>query len=287
MTKRDFISYASEQLGFKDSSYLYEPSLELDTYIKNKLGINRTDFVINFLYSGGLNGYLCFYRREKRSDDILTIRIHSIARYTFWRDDIQQYVSEIAVISNCAGLIEEFLISEDGRFWNKNNELKAENEERFFDYLVNVEYDFHINIEPRTYEILRHFDWYEGRNVDISGFNSEMKKRGLILSEQQLAFFSEFSGLEWYFVQSDYDLRFFTLEDVLEQGETEYIDRLYDGSILPGEMLIRIGYFEEGPLYLSADGRIFDVHFLPRGRTALEGINNLVNHIPKNYDYYY
>lgn len=287
MTKREFISYASEQLGFKDFSYVYKPASELDTYIRNKLGINKTDFIINFLYSGGLNGYLFFYRREKSSGDILHIRIDSITNHIFWRDDIRQYVSAIAVISNCAGLIEVLFISEDGCFWNKDNELRAENEEQFFDYLVNVEYDFHINIDPRTYEILRHFGWYEGRHIDITEFNSEMKKRGFVLSEQQLEFFSEFSGLEWYFVQSDYDLKFFTLEDVLEWGKPEYIDRLYDGSILPGEMLIYIGLFEEGPLYLSADGRIFDVHFLPRGRTAWEGINNLVNHIPKNYDYYY
>ncbi len=286
MTKQEFITYASKQLGFKNS--LYESASYLDNYIKSKSGINKTEFVTNFLYSGGLNGYLHFYRREECSGDILTIRIHSIANHTFWRDDIQQFVSEIAVISNCAGLIEEFLISEDGRFWNKNNELKAENEEQFFDYLANVEYDFHPEIKQRTYDILEHFGWYQGRHIDVTEFEKTMKNHGFTLTEHQLAFFSEFSGLEWYFAQSgDYDLKFLTLEEVLEWSETEHIERLYDGSILPGEMLIYIGLFQEGPLYLSSDGRIFNIHFLPLGRTALEGINNLVNHIPKDYDYYY
>ncbi len=285
MTKREFISYASEQLGFKNSSY--ESASELDTYIKNKLGIKTTDFVINFLYSGGLNGYLFFYKREKKSGDILNIRIDSITNYTFWRDDIQQYVSEVAVISNCAGLIEEFFISEDGRFWDKSNELKAKNEEEFFDYLVSVEYDFHPVINQRTYDILRHFGWHEERHIDITEFDAEMRKRGLTLSNQQLDFFSEFSGLEINFTPSDYDFRFFSLDDVLNIGESTYIDRIYDGSFLLSELLIEIGLWEEGSIYLSSDGKICGIQFIPLGRTPLEGINNMVNHVPKDYQYYY
>lgn len=284
MTRQEFISYSSKQLGFEN--FPYRSDFEVDTYIKNRLGITKTDFVINFLYSGGINGDLSFCRREIKSGDILQIRLYSITKFTFWRDDIEQYVSEITVISNCASLIEEFFISEDGRFWNKDNELRAENEEEFFDYLANVEYDFHPVISSRTYDILRHFGWYEGRHIDLTKFNSEMKKRGFELSEQQLAFFSEFSGLEVLFIPSDHDWRFFSLDEELDMAEPEFFDGVYDGSIMPGEIFIQIGFVAEAPLYLSLDGKIFGMRFIPLGRTPLESINNLVNNIPENYTYY-
>lgn len=283
MTKQEFISYSSKQTGFENSPC--ESASELDTYIKNRLGIPKTDFVINFLYSGGLNGHLSFYRREIKSGDILKIRIDSITNFTFWRDDIRQYVSEIAVISNCAGLIEEFFISEDGRFWNKNNELKAENEDEFFDYLVNVEYDFHPVINSRTYDILRHFGWYQGRHIDVTEFNSEMDKRGLELSEQQLAFFSEFSGLEVIFIPYDHNWRFFSLDEVLEVTEFAFIDRLYDGNMSPSEPSVQIGFWEDAPIYLTPDGRIFGMRSVPFGRTILECINYFANEVPENYKY--
>ncbi len=285
MTKQDFISYGSRQICFKN--FLLQPSEELETYLQTQLKIKRTDFIINFLYSGGFNGYVSFSRCEKNSGDILKIRIDSISSFTFWRDDIQQYVSEIAVISNCAGLIEEFFISEDGRFWNKTNELRAECEDDFFDYLASVEYDFHPIINTRTYDILRHGGWYKGRHVDITEFNIKMKNRGLALSEQQLAFFVEFSGLDVCFTPSDYDWRFFSLDEILDLGEPTYVDKIYDGSIWLGEAVIEIGVWEEGPLYLSSDGRIFDIHFMPLGRTPLESINNLAGHIPPDYKYYF
>lgn len=280
MTRQEFLSYASEQSGYVNRCP--KPADEIALILRERIGIDNISFVTNFIYGDGFNGLVCFNRREEKSRDILKIRINSIFDFNYWRDDIQQYVSEIAVISNCAGLIEELFISEDGHFWNKNNELIAENEEGFFDYLVSVEYDFHPVIAERTYEMLRHFGWYEDRHIDVTDFDSTIKKQGITLSKQQLDFLSEFSGLDANIIPNDYDWFFFTLDEILEYGEIRYTDKIYGGSIAMCESLLKIGVASgENSLYLSSDGRIFTDLYYPLGRTALECINRLVNDIPE------
>lgn len=284
MTKHDFLSYAKKQIGFINECPL--SAAEIREYLHNNFEIQNIDFIIGFVYSGGFNGLVYFNRREKKSGDILTIRINSIAKFTFWREDIQQFVSEVAVISNCADIIEEFFISEDGRFWNQNNELKADNEESLFDYLAEIEYDFHPVICQRTYDILCHFGWYKGRCIDITQFNVSMNNFGIILTKHQLDFISEFSGLTMYFVPYDHDWSFYSLSEILEERRVYQVNRIFDGSISIGENLLEIGILEEGPLYLSSDGRLFSAHCKPLGRTPLEGINKLVRNVPEDYRYY-
>lgn len=285
MTRQDFLSYASGQPRFKNECPPHTLTVaDVTEHLQTIIGKN-VGFVIDFLYSGGFKGVLGFHRSEKVSGDILHISIYYRWK-TYWREDIGQFVSEVATIHNCAGFIEAFFVSEDGRFWNERNELKAENEEEFYDFLVNVEYDFHPIINPRTYEVLKHFGWYEGRRIDVTEFEKAMRNHGIVLTEQQLSFFSEFSGLNMWFEPSDRDFYFYTLEQVLEIRYLHHINSLRDGSILPGETLIQVGISEDAEIFLSSDGRIFNINDLPKGRNTIESINTLINQIPENYKYY-
>lgn len=285
MTKQEFLSYASGQPRFKNECPPDPLTADAVTHHLQKIIGRNSGSAVDFLYSGGFKGVLYFHRREKMSGDILHINIYYRWK-THWREDIGQFVSEVTTIHNCTGLIEEFYISEDGRFWNDNNELKAENEEDFFEFLANVEYDFHPVINPRTYDVLRHFGWCESRHIDVTEFEKAMNSYGIILTEQQLAFFGEFSGLNMWFDPSDHDFYFYTLDEVLETRNLYHINSLRDGSILPGETLIQVGISEDAEIFLSSDGRIFNINDMPKGRNTIESINTLINQIPENYKYY-
>lgn len=85
-----------------------------------------------------------------------------------------------------------------------------------FDYLMKVEYDFHPVISEKTFEIMRHFGWYEDRHIDTTEFEKELKKYRIVLSQTQLDTISEFSGIEFSFSSHSFDNEFLSLDGIIE-----------------------------------------------------------------------
>lgn len=129
---------------------------------------------ISFLKTVCFNGgHLGFSRYEKKSNDILRISFCLDPQNIFFWKDINQYVAMIVLINGCTyhGIshhIECFYLSEDGRFWDDHHQLRFQREDELFDYLMKVEYDFHPVISEKTFEIMRHFGWYEGRHTNTT-----------------------------------------------------------------------------------------------------------------------
>lgn len=111
-------------------------------------------FVTDFLFSGGINGDLWFHRFEKISDDMLVIHIGCRSDSVGYWDDIGQCAASVAFIKNCTEIIEEFYLSEDGRFFDKDHKLQFQSEDELFDYLLTAEFDHHPVITEKTYEML-------------------------------------------------------------------------------------------------------------------------------------
>lgn len=112
--------------------------------------------------------------------------------------------------------IECFYLSEDGRFWDDHHQLRFQREDELLDYLMKVEYDFHPVISEKTFEIMRHFGWYEGRHTNTTEFDKELKKYKIVLSQTQLDTISEFSGIEFSFSSHSFDNEFLSLEGIIE-----------------------------------------------------------------------
>lgn len=284
MTREKFLKQAAKQVNFQNLEDTRENTLDC---IRNRFNITvDVDFLLNFLLEDGFKGRVGFSRYEKKSNDILHITIGCMPRSICFWEDIGQYVSMVVYINgctfnySCVRHIESFYLSEDGRFWDENHKLRFEIEDELFDYLLTVEYDFHPEITEKTYEMLRHFGWYEGRRVDTTDFERELKKHGITLSQIQLDAISEFSGLTFSFSQSSHNQEFLTTEDIIEsiaEGDPDFFQsEVYDyhnHSILAGRNVLIIGWDDQGFFSISDDGRIFTSRgFMPVARTTLEYI---------------
>lgn len=294
MTRKEFLEQAAKQVNFQNLEDTRENAL---SRIRNRFGITTdVDFLMDFFHENGFKGgSLGFSRYEKKSNDILRITFSCMPWTTCFWEDIAQYVSMVVYINGCTfnhsgRHIEEFYLSEDGRFWDKKHNLRFENEDGLFDYLLTVEYDFHPVITERTYEMLRHFGWYEGRRVDTTDFERELKNHGIILSQIQLDAISEFSGLEFSFSQSSRNQEFWTLEGIIQLivgGNPDYFQSevydYHDHSILVGKNVLAIGWDDQGFFSISEDGKIFTSRgYEPVGRTALEYIYNFGEDLSEN-----
>ena len=219
-----------------------------------------------FLTTGGLT----FKRSEKRSCDKLTFDLSWGYPVEFWAD-INCVVNAIGDVENCTGRIECFFISEQGRFYNQDHKLIAENVEGFAEYITTIEYDYHPETTQRTYDMLRFFGWYEGRHIDTTAFEQEMNRRGIELSKEQLDFFSEFSGL--YFMFDSDHWYFSSLEEILTKDEY-YAEQSsnYDKN---QHRIIYCGGTMGGPLAVDPSGIINFFWGFPQGRTTMECINHL------------
>ena len=219
-----------------------------------------------FLTIGGLT----FKRSEKSSHDVLTFGLNWVRTVEFW-SDIDCVVNAIGDVENCAGRIECFFISEQGRFYNQNHKLIAENEEGFLDYISTVEYDYHPETTQRTYNMLRYFGWYEGRHIDTTAFEQELNRRGIELSKKQLDFFGEFSGLYFSF---DSDCWYFdSLEEILTKDKY-YVEQSSNNDKNQYK-IIYCGGTMGGPLAVDPNGIINCFWGIPQGRTTMECINSL------------
>lgn len=226
-----------------------------------------------FLMIGGLT----FKRSEKKSHDVLTFGLNWVRTVEFW-SDVDCVVNAIGDVENCAGRIECFFISEQGRFYNQDHKLIAENIEDFAEYITTVEYDYHPKTTQRTYDMLRFFGWYEGRHIDTTAFEQELNRRGIELSKEQLDFFAEFSGLDFNF---DSDCWYFdSLEVILTKDE--YYAEHSSNDEKNQYKIIYCGGTMGGPLAVDPSGIINFFWGFPQGRTTMECINHLCESVHRD-----
>lgn len=282
MTRWEFLEQAAEQAGFYNVEDIRE---DIQDDLRKKCGGADMDFLFNFLYKNGFKGSVYISRFEKRSDDKLCIDISGNHWKTCFWEDIGKYASRVAVISNCAFIIEEFYISQDGRFWDGDHKLRFEREEELFDYLMTVEYDYHPVISEKTYEMLRHFGWYEGRRVDTTELEKELKKHGITLTEIQLDAIREFGGLEFRFSCSSQDQEFYTPEEMIERINNDDLDfdpAIYDIKHNIWEKnALEIGSTDVPSFLIDEDGKIF-VCGCPSSRTVMEYIYSVCEHLDED-----
>ena len=215
-------------------------------------------------------GNISFERVEKHSNDELRFDLGWCYPVEFW-SDIGCVVNGIGIVDNCAGRIERFHISEQGKFYNQDHKLIAENIEDFAEYITTVEYDYHPKTTQRTYDMLRFFGWYEGRHIDTTAFEQELNRRGIELSKEQLDFFGEFSGLYFNFDSDCW--YFYSLEQILEQNKI--IDHVLEKRNSRKHPTVLCGKTMGGPLAVDGNGIIQFFYAYPQGRTTMECINNL------------
>lgn len=239
------------------------------------------------IFCDGFNGSIAVWRYGEITDDELYFHIScDYKSFCFW-DDIGQYASEVVFTSIYSFVIERFYLSEDGCFWDENHKLRFQSEEELFDYLMSVEYDFHPVISEKTYEMMRHFGWYEGRRVDTSELERELKKHDITLSQIQLDAISEFSGLEFLFSRSSWNLEFNSIErmiDDLSCNELDFKPEVYDfySKRLIGKNVLEFGWYDMRYFSISEDGKIFFDGDDPRGRSTLEFIYAFEKDMPVN-----
>lgn len=263
MTKQEFtekLSSAGSVSSFMEYSV---EGLEAKIHKAYPDKFDMNNIIDFFLTIGGLT----FKRSEKKSHDMLTFGLNWVRTVEFW-SDIGCVVNGIGSVENCAGRIESFFISEQGKFYNQDHKLIAENMEDFAEYITTVEYDYHPEITQRTYDMLRFFGWYEGRHIDTTAFEQELNRRGIELSKEQLDFFGEFSGL--YFSFDSDCWCFYTLDEILAK------DKCFAEQSTPCKYkVVLCGDTMGGPLAIDGDGIIQFFYAIPQGRTTMECINSL------------
>lgn len=249
--------------------------------IKKNPEVKNYSLMIGFTQKYGV---LTFSRIEKGSKDELIVHINVIALtylniLSAWHSDKKNVVF-VASISNTSGKIESFFMNENGEFFNSKTELIADNEEGFFEYLFNVEYDYHVPIMPQTIEILKNAGWYEGRKTDISRLISKYQKERIALSGAQIDFMQEFGGIKGKGANDEEfevcidpkysrfrkskpldpkDLTSYSTLNVV--GNKENVDFLLAGTM--GNGMINF--------WISTDGRLFADQGVQMGRTIMEG----------------
>lgn len=285
MTRKEFLEQASKQVNFMNLKSNKEN--HIDHFRKYSQTYADPEFVFDFLYGDGFNGDIVFERFENKSDDISCVSICCASDYIDFWEDIRQHVCRVAYIRNCTCCIEIFYLSEDGRFWDENHKLRFEKEEELFDYLLMAEFDFHPVITEKTYDVLRHFGWYEGRRVDTSELERELKKRGITLSQIQLDAISEFSGLTFSFSDWNANREFYSIEQMLDDlshNQLSFEPEVYEfySKRLIGKNVLEFGTDDQNSFSISDDGKVFSEGVDPVGRTVLEYIYSFCEDLNDN-----
>lgn len=288
MTRQEFLEQLVDHSNYfcnSDDHSAWEKTLnQIKTEFHNEVNI---DFLHDFLYGNGFKGSISIWRYEKNSGNKLYFNIgcRRPSSLYFW-DDIGRYVSDVVYVFCFRCVIEKFYISEDGRFWDEQHTLRFETEEELFDYLLTVEYDYNPVIPEKTYEMLRHFGWYEGRRIDTFELEQELKKHSITLSQTQLDVIREFSGIALNFSAGSWNQEFYTIEEMIErirENDLDFESEVYDShsKILLGKNVFEFGSSDMEHFSLSGDGRIFIGSVLV-GRTVLEYIYDYLKDIPDN-----
>lgn len=276
MTNQEFVEriYASAK---PESCHNHKPYSADEIVAKIRkiysANINTSKIVECFLIIGNIS----FERVEKHSNDELRFALGWCYPVEFW-SDIGCVVNGIGIVDNCAGRIERFHISEQGKFYNQDHKLIAENIEDFAEYITTVEYDYHPKTTQRTYDMLRFFGWYEGRHIDTTAFEQELNRRGIELSKEQLDFFGEFSGL--YFTFDSNCWYFDSLEVILTKDE--YYAEQSSNDEKNQYKIIYCGGTMGGPLAVDPSGIINFFWGFPQGRTTMECINHLCESVNRD-----
>ncbi len=277
MTTQEFFNYASNKPLYDLFHGSYKKDELYEMILKNYSSGSKPEKIVEFFLSVGR---LAFERDEKKSDDTLTIDLRYMIADYFWKD-IGWAVNAVCLIHGLSGVIEKLYISEQGKFYNQNHVLVAETKEDFFDYLTTVEFDYHPEITQRTYDMLKHVGWYEGRRVDVTEFNLEMKQRGIVLTKNQLDFLSEFSGLDFIFDNDSW--QFWSLKSITQNYKPLFIGSKQQRNVMVvGENIFQCGNTMGSDIYLCANGLLTTRPEHPLGRTTMECVNHLCNFISDN-----
>lgn len=282
MTRKEFLEYAVKQQNFNNRE-LAQYSIEK---IREKLG-NNSDFIFNFLFRDGFNGDLSIERLEKNGLDWLHIVISSRSHETFYWEDIGQIVAAVVGIAVYNCLAEKIYLSQDGRFWDENHQLKFEKEEELFDYLTTIEYDQNSIISEKTYEMLRHFGWYKNRCVDTTELEKELKSHEIFLSQIQLDAIKGFGGLVFKFSrQHDYQ-EFYSPDYLIEKLRKDDLLFTRDAynwnqTRLLGRNVLEFGTNDMQILSISESGQIFVDGLSPFCRNTLEYIHHVCQNLDDN-----
>lgn len=282
MTRKEFLEYAVKQQNFNNRE-LAQYSIEK---IQKKLG-NNSDFIFNFLFRDGFNGDLSIEQLEENGLDWLHIVISCRSHETFYWEDIGQFVAAVVGIAvyNCPA--EKIYLSQDGRFWDENHQLKFETEEELFDYLTTVEYDQNSIISEKTYEMLRHFGWHKNRCADTTELEKELKSHEIFLSQIQLDAIRKFGGLVFKFSrQHDYQ-EFYSPNYLIEKLRKD--DLLFTRDVynwnqtrLLGRNVLEFGTNDIQILSISESGQIFVDGLSPFCRNTLEYIHHVCQNLGDN-----
>lgn len=267
MNRQVFLKNAEQHLS------LFKPrNIDVESVIRRKC--SKVDTNINAVidFAKWIDNAV-FKRPEINSDDVLEFVIGPcIDSAEFWAD-INKTVFYNGYIAGLAGIIKTIFISSDGKFYDHKHELIAENEEDFFDFLLTVEYDFHPIIKESVYNVLREAGWYEGRCVDITALCNELRRRNIVLTNEQLDFIKEFSGIT---VNPDSERCWFlSPEEILHNIEMCKPNEIDSGVFKKSKHLIKVVDTMDFSYYIDSKG-ILKASGIPSGRTTMECINHLV-----------
>ena len=226
-----------------------------------------------------------FYRTESVSKDVLhiTLRLRSAAT----DPDSGELIFYIGSAVNSCGTIERFVLSENGSFGAVSDTEKiryiSDSAERFFEYILTKEYDYHITVTEDTYKKLREAGWYEGRRADISSIISAVKANNVELTEAQKEFLREFVGIE---SPEPFDQHsFYVADGNTYRGMDGFYENPYQNNDAPNNsntvsqtVTVRVGWCDgfTTELGLSPDGLIVHDSSVI-GRTVMEGWQILLN----------
>lgn len=271
MNRREFIKTAVDHysLHFKPRNEDIEKEIRLKCRESDK-DINAIVEFANWV------DHISFKRAETGSDDILNFNITLCVNAPEFWNDIDRTVFYGGYIMGSAGVIKAIYVSTDGKFYDHKHELIAENEEDYFDYLLTVEFDYHPIIKECVYDALREAGWYEGRSVDVTELDNKFKEVNVFLSQAQLDFLKEFSGLTVKNSEDDYKCRFYSLKKILRdlpRYHTNEKRRRDDCS------LDVISSDAADHCYYIQPSGIITFYGLSEGRTTMEGINHVIKNL--------
>ena len=230
---------------------------------------------------------ILFDRIEKISKDRLHIQIYpftSPKTLSEWCGQ-RKNVMGVAWICNASGSIETYFMDESGVFYDHTEQKIAQNEDEFFNFILNVEFDYHVKILPQTIELLNKAGWYQGRKIDASQYIMKFHQEGFELSGPQVDFIQEFGGISGNDINNDeFEVyidpkycRYEKSKPLIPSDPSSYnpLNIISNNENIEFLLIGEIG--NHGiRLWLSTDGRLFSDQGIQLGRTIMEGWQSIL-----------
>ena len=257
--------------------------------------INDRCIAVGEKVMGLIEEYGNFYidRYEHESGDRLRFYFRPCYKPNVYWSEFDQYAVFIGTIinSDCKLYndnltIESAYLLNDGCYYNQSKKKIAGSIEELFDYFMKVEYDYHAPISPKTYERLKNGGWYKGRKVDISGLLAECEENGITLTDKQIAFLEEFSGIV---CDTDCGQEVEIFEKLsygicqVSPNSDEYEEKWMYNNYDKNALMVGNCYTGESRIWLTSDGQLLldnisgmlndDAWISPIGRTIMNGFN--------------